>query len=70
MYPKKECAAELSALLGEGRILGATLLVLANKQDLSGALFGGRGVQAPWPDGRERGQDETLAGGCVLSGDR
>ena len=33
-----ECAAELSALLGEERLLGATLLVLANKQDLSGAL--------------------------------
>ena len=33
-----ECAAELSALLGEERILGATLLVLANKQDLSSAL--------------------------------
>ena len=33
----EECTAELSALLGEEHILGATLLMLANKQDLSSA---------------------------------
>ncbi|TMS33880.1 hypothetical protein L596_001569 [Steinernema carpocapsae] len=32
-----DCAKELSNLLGEERLLGCTLLVLANKQDLPGA---------------------------------
>ncbi|KAK0429200.1 hypothetical protein QR680_011248 [Steinernema hermaphroditum] len=32
-----DCARELSSLLGEERLLGCTLLVLANKQDLPGA---------------------------------
>jgi ADP-ribosylation factor-like protein 2 len=32
------CRAELDALLGEEKLAGASLLVLANKQDLDGAL--------------------------------
>lgn len=32
------CRAELNILLEEERLAGATLLVLANKQDLPGAL--------------------------------
>ncbi|OQR80088.1 ADP-ribosylation factor protein 2-like [Tropilaelaps mercedesae] len=35
-----DCAKELHALLDDERLLGATLLVLANKQDLPGALSG------------------------------
>ena len=34
----EDCRAELHALLGEERLLGATLLVFANKQDLPGSL--------------------------------
>merc|ERR1711915_691729 len=34
----EDCKKELLALLGEERLLGATLLVFANKQDLPGAL--------------------------------
>ena len=34
----EDCRKELHALLGEERLLGATLLVFANKQDLPGAL--------------------------------
>lgn len=34
----RDAAAELRALLGEERLAGATLLVLANKQDVEGAL--------------------------------
>ena len=33
-----DCAAELHQLLQEERLAGATLLVLANKQDLAGAI--------------------------------
>jgi len=33
-----DCKQELHALLKEERLLGATLLVFANKQDLSGSL--------------------------------
>ena len=33
-----DCAAELAALLREERLAGATLLVLANKQDIAAAL--------------------------------
>ncbi|KAI8466659.1 MAG: ARF-like GTPase [Monoraphidium minutum] len=33
-----DCAAELRGLLKEERLMGATLLVLANKQDIGGAL--------------------------------
>lgn len=33
-----DCARELRALLHEERLAGATLLVLANKADLPGAL--------------------------------
>ncbi len=33
-----DCAAELTALLAEERLQGAPLLVLANKQDVAGAL--------------------------------
>mmetsp|Transcript_8826 Transcript_8826/g.15282 ORF Transcript_8826/g.15282 Transcript_8826/m.15282 type:complete len:187 (+) Transcript_8826:177-737(+) len=33
-----DCKAELGALLQEERLFGATLLILANKQDLQGAL--------------------------------
>ena len=33
-----DCKSELHSLLQEERLLGATLLVFANKQDLSGAL--------------------------------
>ena len=33
-----DCKSELHSLLREERLLGATLLVFANKQDLSGAL--------------------------------
>ena len=33
-----DCRSELHSLLQEERLLGATLLVFANKQDLSGAL--------------------------------
>ena len=32
----EDCKKELQALLGEERLLGATLLVFANKQDLPG----------------------------------
>jgi len=34
----EDCKKELHSLLGEERLLGATLLVFANKQDLPGAL--------------------------------
>ena len=34
----EDCRKELHALLGEERLLGATLLVFANKQDLPGSL--------------------------------
>lgn len=34
----EDCRAELQALLQEERLAGATLLVMANKQDLPGAL--------------------------------
>ena len=34
----EDCKKELQALLGEERLLGATLLVFANKQDLPGSL--------------------------------
>lgn len=34
----EDCKAELHKLLQEERLLGASLLVLANKQDLPGAL--------------------------------
>jgi len=34
----EDCKKELHALLEEERLLGATLLVFANKQDLPGAL--------------------------------
>nr|ALS05000.1 ADP-ribosylation factor-like protein 2-like protein [Calanus sinicus] len=34
----EDCKNELHSLLGEERLLGATLLVFANKQDLPGAL--------------------------------
>ncbi|ORX78908.1 Arf-domain-containing protein, partial [Basidiobolus meristosporus CBS 931.73] len=34
----QDCKNELAALLKEERLSGATLLVLANKQDLAGAL--------------------------------
>ena len=34
----EDCRTELAALLGEERLLGATLLVFANKQDLPGSL--------------------------------
>jgi len=34
----EDCKAELAGLLQEERLLGATLLVFANKQDLPGAL--------------------------------
>jgi len=34
----EDCRRELQALLGEERLLGATLLVFANKQDLPGSL--------------------------------
>ena len=34
----EDCKKELHALLGEERLLGATLLVFANKQDLPGSL--------------------------------
>ena len=33
-----DCALELHNLLKEERLVGATLLVLANKQDIEGAL--------------------------------
>ncbi|KAJ2486336.1 ADP-ribosylation factor-like protein 2 [Coemansia sp. RSA 2320] len=33
-----DCAQELSSLLKEDRLAGASLLVLANKQDIAGAL--------------------------------
>ena len=33
-----DCQQELHALLGEERLQGATLLILCNKQDLSGAM--------------------------------
>ncbi|ORY28015.1 putative ADP-ribosylation-like factor [Naematelia encephala] len=34
----RDCGAELRGLLNEDRLAGATLLVFANKQDLSGSL--------------------------------
>lgn len=34
----KDCATELSGLLKEEKLAGATLLVFANKQDLNGAM--------------------------------
>ncbi len=34
----QDCKAELHALLKEERLAGATLLILANKQDIAGAL--------------------------------
>ena len=34
----EDCKAELHALLLEERLVGATLLVFANKQDLPGAM--------------------------------
>jgi ADP-ribosylation factor-like protein 2 len=34
----QDCSKELHSLLQEERLLGATLLVFANKQDLPGAL--------------------------------
>ncbi len=34
----RDCAAELRVLLQEEKLAGASLLVLANKQDLPGAL--------------------------------
>lgn len=34
----KDCAQELHTLLKEERLAGATLLILANKQDVAGAL--------------------------------
>eukprot|EP00118_Oscarella_pearsei_P005426 m.24962 g.24962 ORF g.24962 m.24962 type:complete len:239 (+) comp28707_c0_seq2:51-767(+) len=37
----EDCKTELRSLLQEERLLGATLLVFANKQDLPGALTGG-----------------------------
>lgn len=33
-----QCRAELQALLGQEKLAGASLLILCNKQDLSGAL--------------------------------
>lgn len=40
-YRLGDCAAELGALLKEEKLSGASLLVLANKQDLPGALSTG-----------------------------
>ncbi len=40
------CAAELQRLLAEEKLAGATLLILANKQDLPGALPAARIKQA------------------------
>jgi ADP-ribosylation factor-like protein 2 len=34
----RDCRDELAALLGQEKLAGATILVLANKQDLAGAL--------------------------------
>jgi len=37
----EDCKEELHSLLQENRLAGATLLVLANKQDLAGAMTDG-----------------------------
>lgn len=38
MFRLGDCKAELHGLLKEERLQGATLLILANKQDIEGAL--------------------------------
>ena len=38
MLRLEDCRAELHTLLKEERLAGATLLILANKQDIKGAL--------------------------------
>ena len=38
VWTAEDCKKELHSLLEEERLLGATLLVFANKQDLPGAL--------------------------------
>ena len=47
----QDCKAELHALLKEERLAGATLLVLANKQDIPGALPVEAIEQVRWPPG-------------------
>ncbi|XP_033992434.1 ADP-ribosylation factor-like protein 2 [Trematomus bernacchii] len=44
----EDCRKELSSLLLEERLAGATLLVFANKQDLPGALSRGNTRLWPW----------------------
>jgi len=44
--PRQDCRAELHGLLREEKLAGASLLILANKQDLPGALTGAQIEQA------------------------
>ena len=43
---RQDCRAELHGLLREEKLAGASLLILANKQDLPGALTGAQIEQA------------------------
>jgi signal recognition particle receptor subunit beta len=55
-----DCAAELSGILLEERLFGATLLIFANKQDIPSALTEKEIEQVCWPCvGVWHGQAET-----------
>lgn len=64
----RDCALELRALLAEERLAGAPLLVLANKQDVRGALAPGEVARALGllEEGAEE-REETRLGAASLS---
>mmetsp|Transcript_12194 Transcript_12194/g.32815 ORF Transcript_12194/g.32815 Transcript_12194/m.32815 type:complete len:204 (+) Transcript_12194:66-677(+) len=61
------CAREMRTLLNEERLAGAALLVLANKQDLPGALAAEEiaarlGLILPAADGQQRSREHAVVG--------
>ena len=63
-------AAELSAVLSEERLAGAVLLVLANKQDVGGAVGVGevaRALGLPGVGGGEGGEGEAASAASLPS---
>jgi len=65
----RDCALELRALLAEERLAGAPLLVLANKQDVRGALAPGEVARALGllEEGGAEEREEARLGAATLS---
>ncbi len=65
----RDCALELRRLLAEERLAGAPLLVLANKQDVRGALGPGEVARALGLEGAAGGEREEQGGERAGSGE-